>query len=96
MSVETEAPMVVEESETKLHRGRRAKESLVDPSYPSVKQFVRTIAGTVTGEEGVSKSIYMIDAELAAYVDAGYKLISAQCVGQIPQGYIMVYVLARQ
>lgn len=60
---------------------------------PAVKQMTRTIS-SVTNED--HDSVYEVDRELTEWLKQGYKLMTAQIIGNDQQGVSVYYLLVRQ
>ena len=82
----------------KMARPRKTQlgEDLV-MDYPSVKQIVRDIAKPtkMPDWENGPWTIEAIDAYVGEWVDKGYDLVSTHYLGEVPEGYKILYVLKK-
>lgn len=63
---------------------------------PRVLNIVRYISkeGLTDPDSGVW-GVHDINEYLSAYIDAGYEIVGTHYIGEAPEGYGMIYVLAR-
>ena len=66
------------------------------PELPLVKHIVRYISIQGPDASQGHFSAFEVDAYLSSWVQRGYKLLSAQYIGQNPEGIGILYILVRQ
>lgn len=65
--------------------------------YASVKQIIRDIAKptSMPNFDNGPWTVEMIDSYVGEWVDRGYDLVSTHYLGEIPEGYKVLYVLKK-
>lgn len=61
---------------------------------PYIHTMIRSISTTAIPLEG-TKPWYEVDAEVGAWIQKGYKLISTHFLGQDPNGFMFAYILSK-
>lgn len=65
--------------------------------YPPVHTMIRSISRTGISSPDLSfQSVVEVDAEVGAWINAGYKLLNTHFLSENTEAFIVMYVLVRQ
>lgn len=83
-------PAPVVEKQVKIEN----EEIQIMSELPAVKQMIRNISRqNVTDLETGVDSVLDVDAELNEYYAKGYKLFDTHYLGEVPEAYMVMYIL---
>ena len=86
-------PRKLYEGENQIMSNQYVPENYPPADYPRVKTLVQPVA-VMAGSEG--RDVIKVDSMVAAWVEVGYRLVSAYPYAHEPDTVHMVYVLEKQ
>jgi len=89
------ATKVKKEEVVELVSDDTRSEVLVD-GLPNVKQIIRYISKQYANPMEGHYSVGEVDLYVSSWIDKGYKLFDTHYIGEVPEGYGVLYILVRQ